>query len=154
MMTSRILSVLATCVLIAPAVLADDDRPDNREQEARKDLQEMQGTWKLESIEDSKKAKVDVKNRTLFFGGELCLLRDGEKVVQVGVARLVTSKSPRSIDVVVKKGQHEDSTMLGIYELKDGTLKVCFDPEGEGRPTEFAAKADTARYVAVYKRAK
>ncbi len=152
MMKSRTLSVLAACVLLAPAVLADDERPDSREEEARKDLQEMQGTWKLESLEDSKKAKVDVKKRTLFFGGELCLLRDGDKVVQIGVARLVTSKSPRRIDVVVKKGLHQDSTMLGIYEVKDDTLKVCFDPEGDGRPSEFATKPDTSRYVAVYKR--
>src|SRR5581483_3759805 len=122
--------------------------------EARKDLQEMQGTWKFVSLEDSKKSKVDVKKRTLFFGGELCLVREGDKVLQIGVARLVTSKSPRRIDVVVRKGQYQDSTMLGIYEVKDDTLKVCFDPEGEGRPSTFATKEDTSRFVAVYKRAK
>ena len=139
-MLRRTLSVLATLALLAATVPADEERPDSREEEARKDLQEMQGTWKLESLEDGKKTKVDVKKRTLFFGGELCLVRDGDKVVQVGVARLVTSKSPRRIDVVVRKGQHQDNTMLGIYEVKDDTLKVCFDPEGEGRPAAFATK--------------
>ena len=153
-MLLRNLSVLTALVAFSVAIAEEPPAANPREEEARKDLQEMQGTWKLDSFEDSKKAKVDVKKRTLFFGGELCLVRDGDKVVQVGVARLVTGKSPRRIDVVVRKGQHEDSTMLGIYELKDDTLKVCFDPEGEGRPTEFAAKADTSRYVAVYKRAK
>ena len=153
-MLRRTLSVLATLLLLAATVPADEDRPDPREEEARKDLQEMQGTWKLESLEDGKKSKVDVKKRTLFFGGELCLVRDGDKVVQIGVARLVTTKSPRRIDVVVRKGQHQDNTMLGIYEVKDDTLKVCFDPEGEGRPSTFATKADTSQFIAVYKRTK
>jgi uncharacterized protein (TIGR03067 family) len=154
-MLRRALCVSAALVLLTATAFADEDRPDPREEEARKDLQEMQGTWKLESLEDSKKgAKVDVKKRTLFFGGELCLLRDGDKVLQIGVARLVTSKSPRRIDVVVRKGLHQDSTMLGIYEVKDDTLKVCFDPEGEGRPSTFETKADTSRFVAVYKRVK
>ena len=44
--------------------------------------------------------------------------------------------------------------MLGIYELKNDTLKVCFDPDGSNRPEKFATKDDTAHFVAVYKRVK
>jgi uncharacterized protein (TIGR03067 family) len=152
-MARRVISLLATVVLLLPSLLAED-KPKPKEDDARKDLQELQGTWQLESLEDSKKTKVDVKKRSLFFGGELFLVRDGDKVLQAGVARLVTGKSPRRIDVVVRKGMNEDSTMLGIYEIKGDTLKVCFDPEGEGRPATFATKEETARYVAVYKRVK
>lgn len=152
-MVRRALSLFAVLVLLATPVFSDDKKkPTAPEDEARKDLQLMQGTWKLESIEDSKGGKTDVKKRSLFFGGEICILRDDTKVVQIGVARLTTTKSPRRIDVAVKKGQHEDNTMLGIYEIKGDTLKVCIDPEGEGRPNTFATKADTARFLAVYKR--
>jgi uncharacterized protein (TIGR03067 family) len=152
-MTFRTLNLLAISFLLISAAAADE-APLSKEDEARNDLQQMQGTWKLESFEDAKKTKVTPKSRTLFVGAELSILRDGEKVLQIGTMRLTTAKSPRRIDVVVKKGQHEDSTMLGIYELKDDTLKVCFDPEGEGRPSAFESKADTSRYVAVYKRVK
>jgi hypothetical protein len=54
--------------------------------------------------------------------------------------------------VAVRKGQHEDTTMLGIYELSGDTLKVCFDPEGDSRPKKFAAESETKRFVAVYQR--
>jgi uncharacterized protein (TIGR03067 family) len=152
-MKLRTLSVLAVLLFLA-AEVNSEDRPATPEDEARKDLQALQGSWQLESIEDSKKTKVDIKKRTLFFGGELYLLRDGDRVIQAGVARLVTSRAPRRIDVIVRKGLNQDNTMLGIYELKGDTLKVCVDPEGEGRPAKFVAKADTSQYLATYKRVK
>src|SRR5262245_26851471 len=154
-MTVRVLSVLAVLALVVIQAGADDEKkPSTREQDARKDLSELQGTWQLESLQTNAKSKVDVKKRTLFIGGELFLVRDGEKVLQAGVLRLTTSRSPRRIDVTVRQGQHADNTMLGIYELKGDTLKVCFDPEGETRPAKFAPKEDTAHFLAVYKRAK
>jgi len=144
------------CVLALTLLVSADARPEDRplkkNEAARKDLQELQGTWQLESIEDSKKSKLDIKKRTLFVGGELFLVQEGEKLIQAGIIRLVTSKSPRVMDVVVRKGEHEDNTMLGIYELKGDTLKVCFDPEGESRPKKFAARADSSIFVATYKR--
>src|SRR4051794_33093873 len=99
-MTVRVLSVLAVLALVVIQVRADDEKkPSTREKEARKDLSQMQGTWQLESLQTSEKAKVDVKKRTLFIGGELFLVRDGEKVLQAGVIRLATSRSPRRMDV-------------------------------------------------------
>jgi len=147
-----ILAALAVCV--APARVEEKEKLSKREQGARRDLLELQGTWKLESIEDGKKARMDLKKRTLFVGADVMLVRDGDKIVQGGQLRLNPTKSPACIDVVVKKGEHEDNTMLGIYELKGDTLKVCFDPEGESRPKAFAAKKDTAVFVATYKRVK
>jgi uncharacterized protein (TIGR03067 family) len=145
-----VLAVLAVCV----APVRVEERPSKREQGARKDLLELQGTWQLQSVEDSKKDKIDVKKRTLFVGGDLVLVQQGDKLVQAGQLRLNSTKSPRSIDVVVRKGEHEDNTMLGIYELKGDTLKVCFDPEGENRPKKFETKKESAVFVATYKRVK
>jgi len=147
--------VRSVCALIALALLAVEGRSwDKPEEDAGKDLQSMQGTWQLESFESSDKAKVDIKKRTLFIGGEVFLIRDADRIIQAGTLRLVTARTPRRIDATVRKGQHMDNTMLGIYEVKGDTLKVCFDPEGEGRPGKFAAKAETAQYLATYKRVK
>src|SRR5262249_21268313 len=66
--------------------------------------------------------------------------------------RLNPTKSPPTVDIIVRKGEHEDNTMLGIYELKGDALKMCFDPEGETRPKKFETKKDTAVFVVSYKR--
>jgi uncharacterized protein (TIGR03067 family) len=152
-MMARLCCVLAVFA-VCSATARVEERPSKRDQDTRKGLLELQGTWQLESIEDGKKAKIDVKKRTLFVGADLVLVQQGEKLVQAGQVRLNTSKSPPTIDIVVRKGEHEDNTMLGIYELKGDTLKVCFDPEGESRPKKFEAKKDSAVFVAVYKRVK
>jgi uncharacterized protein (TIGR03067 family) len=152
-MMTRIVGVLAVVVLCSAEAGARDKTP-SKEVEARKDLLDMQGTWQLESSADSKKVKLDLKKRTLFIGGDLFLVRDGEKVIQAGTVRLVPTRSPKLIDAVVRKGQHEDNTMLGIYELKGDTLKVCFDPEGESRPRKFETKTDSAHVLTIYKRVK
>jgi uncharacterized protein (TIGR03067 family) len=131
-----------------------EERPSKRDKGARKDLQDLQGTWRLELFEDGKNSKIDLKKRTLFIGGALFLVREGEKVVQGGLLRVNPARKPPTIDVAVREGEHKDNTMLGIYQLKGDSLKVCFDPEGEGRPREFAAKKDSALFVASWKRVK
>jgi len=151
-MTVRVLSVLT--VLVLAAVQSRGEQPGTREEEARKDLSHLQGTWQLESFENGSRSKVNVKKRTLFIGGELYLVREGDRVLQAGVLRLLPNRSPRRIDVTVRQGKHEDNTMLGIYELKGDELKMCFDPEGENRPSKFAAKEDSSTFVAGYKRVK
>lgn len=153
-MTVRITSILAVLLLVAVIGRVEAEEKDTREEDARKDLQLMQGTWQLDSHESNDKAKVDIKNRTLFIGSELYLVRDGNKVVQVGTLRLSLGRTPKRVDVVVRKGLHADNTMLGIYEVKGDTLKICIDPEGEGRPSKFVAKTETSQFVAVYKRVK
>src|SRR5262245_63356376 len=100
-MTARlccVLAVLALCVAPARVEEKEKDKPSKREQDARKDLLELQGTWKLESIDDGKKAKIDLKKRTFFVGADLVLVRDGDKIVQGGQLRLNPTKSPRCID--------------------------------------------------------
>ena len=138
-MTARLCCVLAAlAVCAAPA--RNEERPSKRELDARKDLLELQGTWQLQSVEDGKGDKVNVKKRTLFVGGDLVLVQDGDRLVQAGQLRLNAAKAPRGIDVVVRKGEHADNTMLGIYELKGDTMKVCFDPSGKERPKDFKPK--------------
>lgn len=149
-MVFRVLNLAALLLISVPAALADDAA--DAKGDGFKDSQALQGTWQMESFEDAKKAKVDPKKRTLFFGANTAMLRDGDRVLQLGVVTLTTGKTPRRMDILVKKGEGEDTTMLGIYELKDDTLKVCFDPEGDSRPTALKAKAGTSQFSAVYKR--
>jgi uncharacterized protein (TIGR03067 family) len=147
-------AVLGLFFLLSAEARADDEG-GAREAEARESLLQLQGTWQLESLEEGKKgARAGLKKRTLFVGGDVFLVRDGDKVVQVGTLRLSPGKAPKGIDAVVRKGQHEGNTMLGVYELKGDKLRLCFDPEGDGRPKDFTAKKGSALFVAVYKRSR
>ncbi|MFO0925992.1 MAG: TIGR03067 domain-containing protein [Gemmataceae bacterium] len=131
-MSVRFLLVLTILALAPLPLRGDDEPPAPREEVSRKDLNRLQGTWQLLSLQTSGKSSVDVSKRTLFVGGELYLLRDGERPAGRHPAAAAQPLA-RRIDVSVRRGQHEDNTMLGIYDLKGDTLKVCFDPEGESR---------------------
>jgi uncharacterized protein (TIGR03067 family) len=145
-------AVVGLFLLLGADVRAEDEG-GARETEARKALLRLQGTWQLESLTGGKKgAPKGLKKRTLFVGGEVFLVRDGDKLLQAGTLRLSPGKAPKAIDAVVRKGQHEGNTMLGVYELKGDTLRLCFDPEGDGRPKGFTARAGSDLFVAVYKR--
>jgi hypothetical protein len=54
----------------------------------------------------------------------------------------------------VAEGLNKGAVMLGIYEISGDTLKVCFDPEGKKRPTEFKSASGSQTFVNVHKRVK
>jgi uncharacterized protein (TIGR03067 family) len=107
------------------------------------DLKKIQGTWQFVSHEmKGKKTPPEqvAKLKITFTGDKWSVTEDG-KVVQTGTQKLDPTKKPSHVDAVVIDGGVKGVTMLGIYEIKGDTLKVCFDPEGKERPTSFTAKA-------------
>jgi uncharacterized protein (TIGR03067 family) len=86
------------------------------------------------------------------FTGDKWSVREDDKVVQAGTHKLDPSKKPAHVDAVVTEGEDKGNTMVGIYELKGNTLKVCFDPQGKQRPSGFTAKA--GQFAAVLQREK
>ena len=56
------------------------------------------------------------------------------------------------ISSLITEGEGKGTTMLGIYELQDDTMRVCFDPQGKERPTAFTPKQ--GQFGGVIKRAK
>jgi len=65
---------------------------------------------------------------------------------------VVTALKQGQVDAVVTEGQDKGSTMVGIYDLKGDTMKVCFDPQGKARPTTF--KAAEGQFAATIQREK
>ena len=51
-------------------------------------------------------------------------------------------------------GPNKGKTIPAIYELKDDTMRVCYDLNEKKRPTEFKTKAGTNLYLVTYKREK
>jgi uncharacterized protein (TIGR03067 family) len=122
------------------------------EKEARK----FQGTWTFESSETGGKQLPagDLKGLLLTFEGDKHTVKKGDEVIQVGTQKLDPSQSPKAIDVTMTAGPNKGAVMLGIYEIDGDTLKVCFDPQGKRRPTEFRSAPGSGNFVNVHKRVK
>jgi uncharacterized protein (TIGR03067 family) len=102
---------------------------------------EMQGMALKEEMMKDLDVRMTVKGNTFEFKTKGA---DDE----TGTYKLDPSKTPRHIDIVTNKGQNRK----GIYELKGDEFKVCLDPEGKTRPTEFKSKAESPIGVMVFKR--
>ena len=150
-MRIAVVTLLCTLGLLAAGgfgALADDQT------EALKELQKFQGTWTFESVQAGGKElpAAGFKEMTVVFEGDKYSVKNGDKVVEAARLKLDPSQSPKTFDSTVTEGPNKGTVILAIYEISEDTLKVCFDPEGKQRPTEFKAESGSQTLV-VHKRA-
>jgi uncharacterized protein (TIGR03067 family) len=128
-----------------------DDKAD-----VDKELKKFHGVWTFESVEagGNKAPADDLKGATITFAGDRFTVKKGDEVIQAGTQKLDPSRSPKTIDVRMTEGLNKGAVMLGIYEIDQDTLRVCFDEEGKKRPTEFKSAAGSQTFVNVHKRIK
>jgi uncharacterized protein (TIGR03067 family) len=145
-MKARLLMIAALGLLLGA------DNP--QDPASKKDLEGMQGTWKLVSAmqdgtalsEDKvKQTTIVIKDDTFHFPG---LAEDATS--REGTFKLDATKSPKEMDTISTKKE----VMLGIYELDADGYKVCFAPAGKPRPSEFASKPGTGYILQVWQRQK
>ena len=151
----RIARVTLLCALVLTASAGTGARADEKA-DVEKELKQFQGTWTFESVEAGGKEgpAAEFKGITVTFGGDKYTVKKGDEVIQVGTQKLDPSKSPKTIDVTMTEGPSKGMVMLGIYEFDGDTLKVCFDPQGKKRPTEFKSAPGSENFVNVHKRVK
>jgi uncharacterized protein (TIGR03067 family) len=151
----RIAHVTLFCTLVLTATGGTGAREDDKA-DVEKELKQLQGTWTFESVEvgGEKEPAADFKGMTVTFEGDKFTVKKGDEVIQVGTEKLDPFKSPKTVDVTVAEGLNKGAVMLGIYEISGDTLKVCFDPEGKKRPTEFKSASGSQTFVNVHKRVK
>ena len=151
----RIAGVTLLCTLVLTASGGTAARADDKA-DVEKELKKLQGTWTFESVEVGGKEApaADFKGMTVTFEGGKFTVKNGDEVIQVGTVKLDPSKSPKTVDLTVADGVNKGAVMLGIYEISGDTLKVCFDPEGKKRPTEFKSAFGSQTFVNVHKRVK
>lgn len=156
---------LAITVLIAALVpVAGILGDDNAKKEAIKtDLAALQGTWMI--VEKEYKGKKATKEEIEALAGEL-VIKDGtatkweeddsgkKQIASEAKITLDPTTKPKSVDIAHTKGDLKGETVLGVYELKDDTLKVCFAVEDEKRPKTFAGAKDGKACLMTYKRVK
>jgi uncharacterized protein (TIGR03067 family) len=123
--------------------------------EAKKDLERMTGTWAvIEAENDGKAVPADVvkKMKLVQKQAEWTFYGDDEAVS--GKDKLDPSKTPRAVDTLMTAGRAKGKTVLGIYEIKGDTMKVCWAEPGRPRPTAFTAQPGSGRHFLLLKRQK
>jgi uncharacterized protein (TIGR03067 family) len=113
------------------------------------------GTWLAVSGEIAGQKYPDeiVKATKLIIKGEKYTVEIGKERDE-GTCTADSSKSPMELDIKSTVGPNKGRTILAIYELKDDTMRVCYDLSGKARPTEFATKPKTQLFMLTYKRQK
>ena len=150
----RIAFVTLLCTLALTTVGGTGAWADDKG-DVEKELKKFQGTWTVESVEaGGMELPIDLfKGMTVTFEGDKYTVKMGDQMIQAATQKLEPSKSPKTLDGTVTEGPHKGTVILGIYEISEDTLKVCFDPEGKKRPTEFKS-ASGSQTLVVHKRVK
>jgi uncharacterized protein (TIGR03067 family) len=149
-------AVLAVVCLFA-LVRSQAAGGDADEEAAAKDLQALDGTWRLSSKEvDGKKfGEEEIKDVIgVIDGSGRYSVRRGDTVAGQGTVKLDPTKKPKTIDVTPTEGERKGKPSLGIYEIEGDAFRMCMARPGDGRPAEFSAKAGSGRTLVVYQREK
>ena len=72
----------------------------------------------------------------------------------VGTYKTDETKTPHELTIVGTDGPNKGKTILAIYELKGGTLTVCYDMSGKAFPKKFESEPNTQSFLATYERLK
>jgi uncharacterized protein (TIGR03067 family) len=133
----RMRVVLSVLLAAAPALLLAEDK---KEPKSPTDYEQLQGTWKLVSIERrGTHLKGDI-GKTLTFDGDKLILQGLENCKLI--LRLNPAKNPKEFDVLVGR------LLLskGIYELDGDTLTWCCG--NSERPKKFSGGSDQSLLTA------
>jgi uncharacterized protein (TIGR03067 family) len=144
--------MLVLCAAASLLIAADDKNNDA----AKKDVEQLQGEWVMESheINGHKLDEDRAKEYRRTVKDNRFEVKLGDKTVIEGTFALDPAKKPKTIDITLENGEQKGEKMLGIYELDGDTYKVCIGAPGIDRPTEFVSKPDSNHGLTIWKRQK
>ena len=154
MMSSFVLRVATKAQFLIIASISVSLAADNPQDPAsKKDLNGLQGTWKLVSaMKDGEALPEDkVKNTSIVIKDDTFVFPESAEYAtsKEGTIKLDATKKPKQMDA-----NDREKVMLGIYKLDGDRYKVCFAPTGKPRPSEFASKPGSGNLLQVWKRKK
>lgn len=128
----RLLATFALVACASFAVSADDKKFDAKS---------LEGTWK---VTGGKKAGADLsdmsKEGDYVFTKDTVTIKAGDMELFVMKFKIDEKATPMAIDMEITKSPGDSANggkALGIIELKDGEMKLCYPPMGGDRPTKF-----------------
>lgn len=139
-------------VLIATRLIAaEPPTPDA----AKKDVDAIQGTWKLVALEANGEQGPPeiVAALKLTFKGDTLTFAPGEPGFSNYSYKLDPTTTPASFDMTHADGPNKGKTDKGIYSLAGNHLRICFG-KADNRPTEFTTTAASGRWMYTLERVK
>ena len=143
---------LASAILILSAaglVAADDPKKD--------DAELVKGKWSAVSMSMGGKPVPDdfVKNFKFNMDDKSYTNLMGTDVAEEGEYKIDSSKSPKTIDFDIKKGQDAGKKQLGIYKIDGGKLTIVAAMAGsDERPKSFKVEPESNVFELVLEKAK
>jgi uncharacterized protein (TIGR03067 family) len=145
---------LALAVLLGGGVRADEKDGDKGEA-VKKEWERLNGTWETtRRVVDGKEEPAGKEKRTVTLKDGKYTIRAGGKVVGEGTFKIDPTASPKWLDITPSDGPDKGKTLLGIYEVKRDTLRICGAFPGKPRPKAFESKEGSGHALFTYKRAK
>jgi uncharacterized protein (TIGR03067 family) len=138
-MNRHFLVALGFCLVLVAVLPAADAASETKEH--------LQGKWKLIEVEKAGESHKVKPKSTEFFHLEfkdktVTSVFNGSPSIK-GTYKTDPGKKPRTIDFMPTSSDDKGKTLLGIYEVKGGKLKLCVaEPEVKKRPTKFESKSD------------
>ena len=109
-------------------------------EDAKKELQKLQGTWVMVSGELGGKKAVDdhVSRSKIVYEGDKIQITVPNQTPETIIAEIVKidpTKNPKEMHFIRKNGPNAGKTLIGIYEFEgDGQYKFAFDPDRSRDP--------------------
>jgi uncharacterized protein (TIGR03067 family) len=145
------MALAAACLLLGSATLVADD-------DAKKDLDGLNGTWNFESLTiGGQKLPADAIKKAgfVFKDGKYTSIDPNGKEDETGTLKLDPDKKPKTIDFDITSGKDKGKKQLGIYKLEDDSFTLCIGFPGETeRPAKFESEKGSKTALAVMKREK
>jgi len=117
------------------------------------DASAVQGNWKLKKAELGGQPMADAILNIISLK-----LDNGKYEVFVGKEPdrgiYTLDSDTKSMTITGTEGPNTGKTFPAIYDLKDDTLRICYDLSGAKRPSEFKSTGGTKLFFVTYNRKK
>jgi uncharacterized protein (TIGR03067 family) len=149
---SGFLAVGILMTSFATVVAADDAKVEA----IKKERKQIEGTWRVVTWDMDGEDLADVERITLVnkSDGSWSLQDNGTQICE-GTSTIDPKNKPKTFDITITSSSlAADRTLLGIYELSEKTLKVCFAESGKERPSKFSSTSENRHTPITFERVK
>ena len=127
-----------------------------KDEAIRKDLENFQGTWTVESMDLDGKPLAEEKRQKikLVIKGEDFRFHNAEGGSEPGLYKIDPTKDPKELNIVISEGSDKGKVYLVIYKFENGKMIQCMELGNKARPKSFTGTAGSGCALEVWQRQK
>jgi uncharacterized protein (TIGR03067 family) len=138
-------------LLLCPAVPADVGKSDKAD-DAQRELARIEGVWAITTLE-SRGMQRPADGRVAAARNPFIIVGD-RYVFGTHGGTVKIDRAKHTVDLTVTDGRYQGTTLLGLYEIKGGTLRIALaTPRQAGeRPKDFKTDTDSLHVVYTFEK--